>query len=65
MPTEILDVTQGFTMATEAVVSVGTITEEEEEVAALRRRLSQLETERAELQESLSSKECVRKNSVK
>lgn len=53
MPTEIL----GFTMATEAVVSVGTNTEEGEEVSELRERLSQLEKERAELQETLSSKE--------
>ena len=56
-PTEILDVAQGFAMATEAVVSVGTSTEEGEEVAALRGSLSQLETEKAELQETLSSKE--------
>lgn len=52
-PTEIL----GFTMATEAVVSVGTNTEEGEEVSELRERLGQLEKERAELQETLSSKE--------
>lgn len=52
-PTEIL----GFTMATEAVVSVGTITEGGEEVPELRERLSQLEKERAELQEMLSSRE--------
>ncbi|XP_040000712.1 IQ domain-containing protein E isoform X2 [Xiphias gladius] len=52
-PTEIL----GFAMATEAVVSVGTITEEGEEVSDLRERLSQLEKERVELQEMLSSKE--------
>ncbi|XP_062290634.1 IQ domain-containing protein E isoform X1 [Scomber scombrus] len=56
-PTEILDVAQGFAMATEAVVSVGTSTEEGEEVAALRGSLSQLETEKAELQETLSSKD--------
>lgn len=56
-PTESLDVKQGFAMATEAVVSVGTITEEGEEVSALRGRLSQLEIERAELQETLSSKD--------
>ncbi|XP_054460638.1 IQ domain-containing protein E isoform X2 [Anoplopoma fimbria] len=49
--TEIL----GFAMATEAVVSVGTITEEGEEVSGLRERLGQLEKERAELQERLSS----------
>ncbi|XP_040891091.1 IQ domain-containing protein E isoform X2 [Toxotes jaculatrix] len=52
-PTEIL----GFTMATEAVVSVGTITEEGEEVSYLRERLSQLEKEEVELQEALSSKD--------
>uniref|UniRef100_A0A4W6FDJ0 IQ motif containing E n=1 Tax=Lates calcarifer TaxID=8187 RepID=A0A4W6FDJ0_LATCA len=52
-PAEIL----GFTMATEAVVSVGTITEEGEEVSDLRERFSQLEKERVELQETLSSKE--------
>ncbi|XP_044046585.1 IQ domain-containing protein E isoform X2 [Siniperca chuatsi] len=52
-PTEIL----GFTMATEAVVSVGTITEEEEEVSELREGLSQLEKEKVELQEMLSSKD--------
>ncbi|XP_073319912.1 IQ domain-containing protein E [Pagrus major] len=47
----------GFTMATEAVVSVGTCTEEGEEASELRERLSQLEKERAELQETLSSKD--------
>ncbi|XP_070683993.1 IQ domain-containing protein E [Pempheris klunzingeri] len=52
-PAEIL----GFTMATEAGVSVGTMTEEREEVSDLRERLGQLETERAELQERLSSKD--------
>lgn len=52
-PTEIL----GFTMATEAVVSVGTITEGGEEVPELRERLGQLEKERAELQEMLSSRD--------
>ncbi|XP_035515204.1 IQ domain-containing protein E isoform X1 [Morone saxatilis] len=52
-PTEIL----GFTMATEAVVSVGTVTEEGEEVSDLRERLSQLEKERVELEERLSSKD--------
>nr|XP_020498701.1 IQ domain-containing protein E [Labrus bergylta] len=50
-PTEIL----GFTMATEAVVSVGMITEEWEEVSDLRGAVSQLEKEKAELQEKLSS----------
>lgn len=55
-PTDIL----GFTMATEAVVSVGTMTEEEEEeeeVSDLRERLSQSEKENVELQETLTSKE--------
>lgn len=52
-PTEIL----GFTMATEAMVSVGSMTEEGEENLELRERLSQLEGERAGLQEMLSSKE--------
>ncbi|XP_026214848.1 IQ domain-containing protein E isoform X2 [Anabas testudineus] len=53
MPTEI----QGFTMATEAVVSVGTMTEEEEEVLDFRGRLSRVEKEKVELQEKLSSKD--------
>ncbi|KAG8014619.1 IQ domain-containing protein E [Nibea albiflora] len=52
-PTEI----PGFTMATEAVVSVGTITEEGEEGVDLRERFSQLEKERAELQDRLSNKD--------
>ncbi|XP_035491984.2 IQ domain-containing protein E isoform X2 [Scophthalmus maximus] len=55
-PTDIL----GFTMATEAVVSVGTMTEEEEEeeeVSDLRERLSQSEKENVELQETLTSKD--------
>ncbi|KAI3353400.1 hypothetical protein L3Q82_019938, partial [Scortum barcoo] len=52
-PTESL----GFTIATEAVVSVGTNTEEGEEVSELRERFSQLEKEKAELQEMLSSKD--------
>ncbi|XP_029360957.1 IQ domain-containing protein E isoform X2 [Echeneis naucrates] len=52
-PTEIFR----FTMATEAVVSVGTITEEWEEDTDLRERLSQLEMERVELQEMLSRKD--------
>lgn len=51
------NVIPGFTMATEAVVSVGTCTEEGEEVSELRERLSQLEEERAGLQETLTSKE--------
>lgn len=52
-PTEIL----GFTVATEAAVSVGTMTEEGEEVSELRKRLTQLEEERVELQKMLSSRE--------
>ncbi|XP_042341894.1 IQ domain-containing protein E [Plectropomus leopardus] len=52
-PTESL----GFTMATEAGVSVGTMTEEGEEDCDLRERLSQSERERVELQEMLSSKD--------
>lgn len=54
-PTEI----QGFTIATEAVVSVGTMTEDGEEVLDLRGCLRRVQKERAELQEKLSSKECV------
>lgn len=53
MPAEI----QGFAMATEAAVSVGTMTEEVEEGSGLKERLSQLEKGRAELQETLSHKE--------
>ncbi|XP_076583788.1 IQ domain-containing protein E [Chaetodon auriga] len=53
MPTEIV----GFTMATEAGVSVGTNTEDGEDVSDLTERLSQLEKERAELQETLSGKD--------
>lgn len=49
----------GFTMATEAAVSVGTVTEEWEEVSDVRKRLSQLEEERVKLQQTLSSKEWV------
>ncbi|TNN43650.1 IQ domain-containing protein E [Liparis tanakae] len=52
-PTEIL----GFTMATEAAVSVGTNTEEGEELSGLRERLGQSEKEGVELQERLSSKD--------
>ncbi|XP_041640378.1 IQ domain-containing protein E isoform X2 [Cheilinus undulatus] len=52
-PEEIL----GFTIATEAVVSVGIMTEEWEEVSYLRERLSQLEKERADLEEKLSNKD--------
>lgn len=59
-PAEILR----FTMATEAGVSVGTNTEEGEEDSDLRERLSQLEKERAELQEMLSSKEYVNSNMI-
>ena len=47
----------GITMATKAVVSVGTITEEREAVSDLIERFSRLEKERVELQETLSSKE--------
>lgn len=43
-------------MATEAGVSVGTMTEEVEESSGLKERLSQLEKGRAELQETLSHK---------
>lgn len=46
-----------FTMATEAVVSVGTLTDEREEVSELRERLSQLEEEKMALEELLSSRE--------
>lgn len=53
MPTDI----QGFTMATEAVVSVGTMTEELDEVSGLKELLSQLEKGKVELQEMLSHKE--------
>ncbi|KAM9856785.1 IQ domain-containing protein E [Aulostomus maculatus] len=55
-PTESLDATKAVTMATGAVVSVGTNTDEGDAVWDLRGRVSQLETERAELQEMLSSK---------
>ncbi|KAK2817323.1 hypothetical protein Q5P01_025514 [Channa striata] len=48
---------QGFTIATEAVVSVGTMTENGEEVSDLRGRLSQLEMEKVELQERLSARD--------
>lgn len=47
----------GAAVATEAVVSVGTVTEEGEEPSGLRERLGQWEKERAELQEKLSSRE--------
>lgn len=48
----------GFTIATEAEVSVGATAEgEKDAVAKLRQRLSQLEKERAELQQTLTSKE--------
>uniref|UniRef100_A0A669DJW4 IQ domain-containing protein E n=1 Tax=Oreochromis niloticus TaxID=8128 RepID=A0A669DJW4_ORENI len=46
-----------FTMATEAVVSVGTLTDEREEVSELRERLSQLEEEKMALEELLSSRD--------
>ncbi|KAM9770858.1 IQ domain-containing protein E [Menidia menidia] len=45
-----------ITMATKAVVSVGTITEEREAVSDLTERLTQLEEERVKLQETLSNK---------
>ncbi|XP_024914483.1 IQ domain-containing protein E isoform X2 [Cynoglossus semilaevis] len=48
----------GFTIATEAEVSVGATAEgEKDAVAKLRQRLSQLEKERAELQQTLTSKD--------
>ncbi|XP_037327835.2 IQ domain-containing protein E isoform X2 [Pungitius pungitius] len=47
----------GFAMATEATVSAGTATEGGGEVPALRERLDQLEKEKVELQQRLSSKE--------
>ncbi|KAK5865552.1 hypothetical protein PBY51_019816 [Eleginops maclovinus] len=47
----------GFTIATEAMVSVGTSTEAGEEVSETRERLGQSEKERAELQERLSNKD--------
>ncbi|KAM4584526.1 IQ domain-containing protein E isoform 2-T2 [Odontesthes bonariensis] len=47
----------GVTMATKAAVSVGTITEEREEVSDLIERLGHLEKERVELQETLSGKD--------
>lgn len=46
-----------FTMATEAVVSVGSMTEDREEISVLREHLSQLEEEKAGLHERLLSKE--------
>ncbi|XP_014829847.1 PREDICTED: IQ domain-containing protein E isoform X3 [Poecilia mexicana] len=46
----------GFPLATDAVVSMGTVAEQKREVSALRERLGQLEEERVELQERLSSK---------
>ncbi|KAJ4945087.1 hypothetical protein JOQ06_013625 [Pogonophryne albipinna] len=52
-PMEIL----GLTMATEAMVSVGTSTEAGEEVSEMRERLGQSEKEQAELQERLSNKD--------
>lgn len=48
---------QGFTMATEAVVSVGTMTGDRQEISDLRGRLSRVEKDKVELQEKLSSKE--------
>lgn len=58
MPTEM----QEFTMATEAVFSVGTMTEEVEEISGLKDLLSQLEKTRAELQQTLSQKEWASSN---
>lgn len=55
MPTEV----SGFPLAIDAVVSMGTVTEQKREVSALRERLGQLEEERAELQENLSSQRWV------
>lgn len=46
-----------FTMATEAVISGGTLTDEREEVSELRERSSQLEEEKMALEELLSSRE--------
>ncbi|XP_017282879.1 IQ domain-containing protein E [Kryptolebias marmoratus] len=47
----------GVAVTTATMVSVGTVTEEAEEIAGLRERLSQSVHDRAELQETLSSKE--------
>lgn len=52
-PTEV----QGVATATEAAVSVGTMTEDVEESSGLKELLSQLEEGRAELQETLSHRE--------
>ncbi|XP_038141259.1 IQ domain-containing protein E isoform X2 [Cyprinodon tularosa] len=46
----------GFTMATEAAVSVGTVTEQDGEVSALRENVGQLEEEMVKLQEELTNK---------
>uniref|UniRef100_A0A8C6SLF6 IQ domain-containing protein E n=1 Tax=Neogobius melanostomus TaxID=47308 RepID=A0A8C6SLF6_9GOBI len=51
------DSTQPLAMATEARISVATMTAEAEEESALRGRLSQWERERAELQEALRERE--------
>ncbi|KAM4603761.1 IQ domain-containing protein E [Polymixia lowei] len=56
-PTEIVDSTQRVTMATEAVVPTGTTAEQGEEVSVLKGSVSQLEKEREELQETLTSKD--------
>ncbi|XP_076004133.1 IQ domain-containing protein E [Genypterus blacodes] len=56
-PPESLHVTQGVARVTAAVVSVGMMTEGQEEVFTLRGRLNQLEEEKAGLQEMLSSKD--------
>uniref|UniRef100_A0A1A8JT35 IQ motif containing E n=1 Tax=Nothobranchius kuhntae TaxID=321403 RepID=A0A1A8JT35_NOTKU len=46
-----------FTMATEMAVSVGTVTEEAEEISGQSNHLSQLEKDKVELQELLSCKD--------
>lgn len=46
-----------FTAARETVVSVGTMTEEKEEISISREQLSRLEEEKAGLVEKLSSQE--------
>lgn len=53
IPSEI----QGFTTASTAIVSVGMMTEEDDEVFGLKERLSQLEEARVEFQQMLSNKE--------
>lgn len=46
-----------FAAARETLVSVGTMTEEREQISILRERLSQVEEERAGLEEKLSNQE--------